>query len=265
MFDFKGKVCLVTGAGGEIGGAIAEKLATLGGAIYFCDVQLPPAQERAKAISKDAHSAIALQLDVSSEESWANAINEVLARSGKLDVLVNCAGLFAKEPSSIHDIAFEEWRRLHTVNLDGAFLGVRAGVRAMREGGGAIVNIGSVVSFFGARSGVAYGVSKSATRGLTLQAAASCLFERIPVRVNAVHPGYVLTESALAGLMAIHKNREAAIAAFAARSPANRVIHPTDIANSVAFLASDTAKMINGAELLVDDGLSTQMPGKAFA
>lgn len=265
MPDLKGKVCLVTGAGGEIGAAIADAFVQSGATVYLGDVAMGRTQAHANRIQKAGATAYAIGLDVSHEESWTASIGKIVESEGGLDVLVNCAGLFAGEAKSIEEMTSAEWRRIHAVNLDGAFLGVRAGVRAMRDRGGAIVNIGSVVGYFGARSGVAYGVSKSAIRGLTVQSAASCLAAGIPVRINAVHPGYVLTDAALGSLLRRHATREEAEAEFATRSPANRVIRPADVANVVAFFASDKARAINGAELLVDDGLATQMPGRAFA
>lgn len=124
-------------------------------------------------------------------------------------------------------MSLAEWRRLHAINLDGAFLGVRAGVRAMREAGGAIVNIGSIVGYLGARSGAGYGSGKAAIRGLTMQAAADSIAEGIPVRINAVHPGYIMTEAALAEELATHGGREATVAAFSTATRAAPSSSPT--------------------------------------
>ncbi|MCR6671286.1 SDR family NAD(P)-dependent oxidoreductase [Devosia ginsengisoli] len=264
MINFDGVTCLVTGAGGEIGRAIAVKLGELGGNILVCDLDLVSGERTAAEIKEKGHKAQFYRLDVGDEENWNGAIAAAQRAGGDFSVLVNCAGLFGRGPSGIAEIPFEEWQRVHRVNLDGAFLGVRAGVAAMAGKGGSIVNIGSVVGYFGARSGVAYGVSKAAIRGLTLQASSSAIEAGTKVRVNAVHPGYVLTESALGAALKQFPTREEAIASFARRNPSNRVILPEDIAKAVAFLASDAASMINGADLMVDDGLSTQMPGKVF-
>ncbi|QQR38468.1 SDR family NAD(P)-dependent oxidoreductase [Devosia rhizoryzae] len=263
--NLQNRVCFVTGAGGEIGSAIVATLARFGALVEAADLDEGRVATRLGEYPDLAKQCHGLALDVTDEGRWDDVVADILARHGRLDVMVNCAGLFAAGSASIDTMELAEWQRLHAVNVDGAFLGTRAGVRAMREAGGAIVNIGSIVGYFGARSGVAYGSSKAAICGLTMQAAASCVSAGIPVRVNAVHPGYVLTESALADEMKKHGNREAAIAAFSTRNPGGMIIKPNDVAGAVAFLACDLARAINGVQLLVDAGLSTQMPGRAFA
>lgn len=265
MFDFKDRVCLVTGAGGDIGSAIAAKFLALGALVEGADLDVTRVARQMERYPGHGGTGNAVALDVSDEANWDAVIADILGRHGRLDVLVNCAGLFAQTAAAIDAMSLGEWRRLHAVNLDGTFLGVRAGVRAMRETGGAIVNIGSIVGYFGARSGAGYGSSKAAIRGLTMQAAAGCIAEGIPVRINAVHPGYVMTDSALADELAKRGSREAAVAAFATRNPGGTIITPDDIADSVAFLASDLARTINGSQLVVDAGLSTQMPGRNFS
>lgn len=261
MLNLNGRVCLVTGAGGDIGAAIATRLAEFGAIVAAADIDV----ERAAARMVDVVGACsALRLDVTSETEWDEAVAAIIAQHGRLDAVVNCAGLFSRANDRIDQMELAEWQRLHAVNVDGAFLGTRAGVRAMSESGGTVINIGSIVGYFGARSGVGYGSSKAAIRGLTMQAAASCVASGIPVRVNAVHPGYVLTDAALASELARQGSREKAVEAFASRNPGGVIITPKDIADTVAFLASDLSRMINGVQLLVDAGLSIQMPGRAF-
>ncbi|MEM8590708.1 MAG: SDR family oxidoreductase [Pseudomonadota bacterium] len=259
-----GKVSVVTGGGGEIGAAIAKGLASGGSKVAVCDINAEVAEVAAVAIRADGGEVIAYQLDVTSETSWRDAISETDARLGPLDVLVNCAGLFASDGYTIADLPLEEWRKLHAVNLDGTFLGIKVAVEAMGDRQGSIINIGSVVGSFGARSGPAYGTSKGAVRALTVQAAASCIAMGSNVRVNAIHPGYVLTEAALGNALKKFGSRERAEEAFATRSPRNRLLHPEDLVGAAVFLASDASTMMNGAEILVDDGLSTQMPGDRF-
>ncbi len=259
-----GKTSLVTGAGGEIGAALATGLAGNGSKVALCDIDVAAAEKVAQDIEASGGRAIACPLDVTRENDWRDAMKRVGAALGDLDVLVNCAGLFSGEAHSIGDMPLDEWRRLHSVNLDGAFLGVKAGVNTMGARGGSIINIGSVVSFFGARSGAAYGTSKGAVRGLTIQAAASCIASGLDIRVNAIHPGYILTRSALGSSVARLGSAAKAKEAFAGRSPMNRCITPEALVGPTVFLASDASRHMNGAELLVDDGLSTQMPGTSF-
>lgn len=264
MFNLENRVCLVTGAGGDIGSAIVATLARFGAVVEAADLDESRVAARLRDYPEFAAQCHGLALDVTDERRWDELVVDILSRRGRLDVVVNCAGLFAAGSPAIDEMELGEWQRMHAVNVDGAFLGTRAGVRAMREAGGAIVNIGSIVGYFGARSGVGYGSSKAAIRGLTMQAAAGCVSAGIPVRINAVHPGYVLTDSALADEMNKHGNREAAVAAFSTRNPGGTIIRPDDVAGCVAFLVSDLARAINGVQLKVDAGLSTQMPGRAF-
>lgn len=265
MSVLENKVSLVSGGGGEIGAALAAGLAQQGSAVAVCDVDEEAADRVVRDITEAGGRALACHLDVTRESDWSQALERIGTTLGTLDVLVNCAGLFAKHTSPIGVLPLEEWRRLHAVNLDGSFLGVKAGVRAMGAWGGSIINVGSVVGFFGARSGAAYGSSKAAIRGLTTQAAASCVASGLPVRVNAIHPGYILTRSALADRIERLGSEEAAKRDFATRSPMNRCVTPDALVGPTVFLASDASTYMNGAEILVDDGLSTQMPGTSFA
>ena len=258
-----GKTCIVTGGGGEIGTALCNGLAAHGARVMAADIDEHAAEQTVLGLLDANLEAESVRLDVTEEASWDDAISRTLQRFGRLDVLINCAGVFSERPASIADLALSEWRRSHAVNLDGALLGIRACSSVMKPGS-AIVNIGSVAGYFGARSGLAYGSSKAAVRGLTLQAAAACIAEGNGIRINAVHPGYVLTEASLASGIAQLGSREAAIASFTTRSPMKRIMWPKHIVGAVVFLASDAAAMMNGTEILVDDGLSTQMPGRAF-
>lgn len=264
MGQLDGKVSLVTGGGGEIGAAMAEGLAREGSKIAVCDINAEAAEDAAAGIRDKGGEAVACRLDVTSEADWDSAFDEAERRLGPTDVLVNCAGLFATDRYTIADMPLEEWRRLHAVNLDGTFLGIKIAVKAMGDRHGSIINIGSVVGSFGARSGPAYGTSKGAVRALTVQAAASCIAMGSNVRVNVIHPGYVLTQASLGSALRRFGSQERAEEAFATRSPRNRLLHPEDLVGAAVFLASDASKMMNGAEILVDDGLSTQMPGDRF-
>ena len=262
--SLEGKISLVTGAGGEIGRALAAGLAAEGSRVALTDIDRAAAERVADRLRDAGGEAIALSHDVTSPQGWKEVFAAVAERWGAPDVLVNVAGVIPSRAAVLADLPLEEWRRFHAVNLDGAFLGIQAAVRAMAPGG-SIINIGSIVGYFGARSGVAYGTSKAAIRGLTTQTAAACIADGRDLRINTLHPGYILTDAALGERVRDLGSREAAERAFAARNPRNRCLTPDALVGPLVFLASDASRFMNGAEIVVDDGMSTQMPGTAFA
>lgn len=264
LFSLAGKISLVTGAGGEIGQALAAGLAANGSKVALSDIDQTAAERAAEAIRDNGGQAIALAHDVTSPQSWKQVFDAVTETWGAVNILVNVAGVIPGRAAVLADLPLEEWRRFHAVNLDGSFLGVQAGVNAMAPGG-SIINIGSIVGYFGARSGVAYGTSKGAIRGLTTQAASSCIAEGHDLRINTLHPGYILTAAALGERVQELGSREAAERAFATRNPRNRCMSPEALVGPLVFLASDASRFMNGAEIVVDDGMSTQMPGTSFA
>jgi NAD(P)-dependent dehydrogenase (short-subunit alcohol dehydrogenase family) len=265
MHRFQGRVCVISGAGGGIGGAIAARFAREGAGVIVADVDEEAGERAADILESAGGQAAFVGCDVTQESDWDRVIRAADDRFGPIDVLVNAAGVFGAAPAPVGEMPFSEWRRVMGINLDGVFLGVQAAIRAMRDRGGAIVNVGSVAGYFGARSGAAYGVSKGGVAALTQQFAFGCLRDRVPVRVNAVHPGYVLTQPVLDKAIKNEGSEEKARAMLARRSPANRSIMPEEIAGLVAFLASDEARPINGANYIMDDGLSSYMPGMQFA
>ena len=169
---------------------------------------------------------------------------------GALDILVNNAGIAAL--GSAEDTTLEDWRRVMAVNLDGVFLGTRAGIRAMKQRGGAIINISSVAGKVGFRASATYSATKGAVKLMTKSVALECADQGI--RVNSVHPGIIQTNMAAQGLEDNSANAEAILASI----PAGRLGDPRDIANCVLFLASDEAAYVNGAELVVDGGYTAQ-------
>jgi 3(or 17)beta-hydroxysteroid dehydrogenase len=265
MGRFGNKVCLVAGAGGGIGGAIAARLAAEGAKLALVDIDEEEVANTKDALVERGGEAIAQRCDITSDTNWRAAIASAKKAYGSLDVVVNAAGVFGLPIADGTKLDFDEWRRVLAINLDGAFLGVRNAVEAMRDTGGAVVTVGSIAGYFGARSGPAYGTSKAGVAALTQQFAFACLRAKINVRVNAVHPGYVLTEPVLKKAIANHGGDEAAARrTLARRNPSNRSISPEDVAGAVAFLASHDARAVNGSNYQVDEGLSSFMPGLAF-
>lgn len=255
MKRFEGKVALVTGGLGAMGLAIARRLVHEGARVVLAD--------RASADAARIHAEVGgaeppdiLPLEVTDPASWRAALAALIQRYDRLDVLVNNAGVIAREARTIDEVDFDDWRHVFAVNVDGTLLGIQAALRVMRTAGdgGAVVNMGSVASYVGSRDGAAYGASKAAVRNLTKQAALSAARQGWPVRVNAVHPGYVWTPLVEQRLVGQFGSREAAQEAVRAMNPMRRIVEVEDVAAAVAFLASGDARMITGADLVIDGG-----------
>jgi 3alpha(or 20beta)-hydroxysteroid dehydrogenase len=247
MDTLEGKVVLITGGARGQGAAEAELAAALGARVLIGDVLEPEGTALAEAL-RDRHGADRAHfapLDVRSEESWARLVADALARYGRIDGLVNNAGIARAGTVLTIDPAL--WDEVMDVNARGSFLGIRAVAPVMkRQGAGSIVNIGSSVALGGYHA-VAYAVSKWAVRGLTKAAA----LELAPagIRVNAVHPGIVNTPMVAAN----PRQRDAVTAA----TPMGRPAEAGDIAHVVIFLLSDGAAYLTGADIPVDGGFSS--------
>jgi 3(or 17)beta-hydroxysteroid dehydrogenase len=256
MLRLAGKVALVTGGAGGIGSGIVERLAESGAKVMASDLRDSAGRALEERLGRAGHEVAFVKHDVTEEESWSSAIEAVMTRYRKLDVLVNAAGTFAKISQPIDDIPLQEWRRVQSVNLESVFLGIRFGIATMKKsGGGSIVNIASTAAFIGTRMGAAYGASKGGVRSLTKQAAFSCARHGYKIRVNAISPGYIWTPDIEANLLAEHGSREAALAVVASRNPLGLVGNPDDVAWATVYLASDESRMVNAIDLVIDGGM----------
>lgn len=247
-FSFDGRVALVTGGGGDLGVAIGERLAVAGATVILADVdggKAHGAAERLVATGLDAHG---LALDVADDGSVTAVFTEVVRRHGRLDILVNNAGIAMRRPSV--DLAAEDWTRVIAVNLTGTFLCSRAAARLMMAGnGGAIVNVASIMGLVGNAlyANPAYHASKGGIVNLTRAHAAEWV--RAGIRVNAIAPTFV--ETTLTGrLLAEPGMREGILS----RTPMGRLAQPGEIAEAVAFLASDAAAVVTGIVMPIDGG-----------
>jgi 3(or 17)beta-hydroxysteroid dehydrogenase len=248
-----GKVALVTGAGSGLGAATARRLAEEGAAVAVSDIRPQAADTTAAEVKQAGGRAIAMALDVTNEALWRRAVERTERELGKLDVLVNNAGTAAG--TWIHKLSYEDWRKVHAVNLDGVFLGIKVGAEAMvRAGGGSIVNISSVAGLVGIGMGAsAYCSSKGGVTLLTRAAALEFAQLKRNIRVNSVHPGYMQTPM-LEGVINAYKDPETARQAMIEGEPLGHFGEPVDIANAVLYLASDEAKFVTGSQMVVDGG-----------
>jgi 3(or 17)beta-hydroxysteroid dehydrogenase len=249
-----GKTAIITGGASGIGRATSRLLAEEGANVVVADVQDEAGEATAKAIRDAGGSALFQRLDVRSEESWAAATQRALGEFGKLNILLNGAGV-ATPFGSAETQTFEAWRSIMAVNSDGVFLGVQAAIRAMRASGerGSIINISSIAGIVGLAGNPAYVASKGAVRLLTKSAALYCAREKLPIRVNSVHPGYIFTEMAIS-TMRQASDIETRRREVEAMIPVGRMGEADDIAAGILFLASEESRYMTGAELVIDGG-----------
>jgi NAD(P)-dependent dehydrogenase (short-subunit alcohol dehydrogenase family) len=256
MGRLTGRTALVTGGASGLGRAVAARLTDEGASVVISDVQREQGGQAADALG--AHY---LYQDVTSEEQWPLVLRQAEVLAGPVSILVNNAGIAgAADRVSPEDTRLADWKQIFTVNLDSVFLGCRAGIAAMRHtGGGSIVNMSSIAALLATPDSTAYGAAKAAVRQLTKSVAQHCAQEQLGIRCNSVHPGevrtplwdgYIAQTAQVQGVPAEQLVREAK-----ARVPLGDMPAPDDIAAGVAFLCSDDARFITGAELIIDGGL----------
>jgi 3(or 17)beta-hydroxysteroid dehydrogenase len=245
-----GKVALVTGGASGLGEAIATMLANEGAKVVIADIDSTQGPEVAARIRATGGEAIYLPLDVTQEVAWKNTVDAVLAHYAHLNILVNNAGI---APPGSMTMSFELWRKVLSINLDGTFLGMKYAIQAMRDTRteGSIINISSVMAMVGQPTTAAYSASKGGVRSLTKAAAIYCAAEKLPIRVNSVHPGTCRTP-----LVDSHyASQPNALREQIARHPIGHLGQPDDIAYGVLYLASDESRFVLGTELVIDGGL----------
>ena len=255
MGEFDGRVVLVTGGALGIGRGIVEGFAAAGAAVAIADVNADAARALAAELDRAGHRAMAAMGDVSDAGDAERIVAETIAAFGRLDVLVNNAGILPADwYFRVDEMPEDVWDRILDVNLKGIFLMSKAAIPQIRlVGGGAIVNIASVQGLQSAPRVPSYAASKGGVLSLTRQMALD--YARENIRVVAVCPGTIDTDMSRAGTRSAGGDIDEAVRAMAARHPLGRIGQPRDIANAVLFLASDRASFITGEYLNVDGGL----------
>ena len=241
-----GKVCIVTGAASGLGEADARLLAAEGAKVVLTDINVEAGERIAAEIG---NAALFLEQDVADEESWKQLVERVMADFGRLDVLVNNAGIAPIGTVESTDTAM--WRRTLAIHLDAAYFGCHYAIPAMKQsGGGSIINMSSTAALVGIPAYFAYAAAKGGIRAMTKSIAIHCRSEGNGIRCNSVHPGSISTpmvHAAFRDLMSIDVTDEAKRVELG-------VGEPKDVAWMVLYLASDESKHVTGTEMVVDNG-----------
>lgn len=245
-----GKVALISGGARGIGAATARLLAREGAAVVIGDVLEDEGRETEAQIAEAGGQALFVRLDVTREDDWLQAIQTTVATFGRLDVLVNNAGISGR--GTVEETSIDAWDRVMAVNAKGVFLGTKLAIPEMRKvGGGSIINISSIYGIVGSETSASYHASKGAVRIFTK--AAAIQYAGDGIRVNSVHPGFVdspMTERHHA-IPEVRQDR-------LAKTPLGRLGTPEDIAPGILYLASDESSFVTGSELVIDGGMTAR-------
>ncbi len=241
MPRLKDKIVLVTGAAGAIGAAIAQTIEAEGGTAIGSDLA--------------GRGNVRHALDVTAESDWHRVTAVIAETSGRLDGLVNAAGIVAI--GTVEDTDFATWRRVLAINLDGTFLGCKYALPLLKRAGGSIVNISSVSGLVGGHNLAAYNASKGGVRLLTKSVALHGARLKPPVRCNSVHPAFI--EGPMAeGMVAQFRDPARAREKLAASVPLGRFGTPAEVAEMCVYLLSEESAFVTGAEFVLDGGLTAQ-------
>ncbi|MFF2481119.1 SDR family NAD(P)-dependent oxidoreductase [Paenibacillus sp. NPDC058071] len=250
MARLTNKVAIITGAGSGMGREEALLFAKEGAKVVATDINEAAVQEVVKQIEAAGGEAKAFAHNVASEEAWAKVVKATIESYGKVDVLVNNAGISLAV--GLLDTSVEQWDRVMSINVTSTFLGMKHVIPNMQENkGGAIINISSIAGLTGGSGAGAYTASKGAVRMLTKAAAVD--FGKDNIRVNSVHPGFIKT-AMTTDLMA----NEQMVQWFLSQTALPRVAEASEVASAVLFLASDDASYVTGIELPVDGGVTAK-------
>ncbi len=254
MGRVEGKIALITGGSRGLGEAQARTMTAEGATVVITDVL----DDEGAALVADGGAAEYLHQDVTDEAQWASLMSDVVNRHGRIDIVVNNAGVV--HDANVEDTTLEAWRHVNAVNSEAVFLGTRAAIEVMKNQdpkGGSIVNISSIAGLVGIENLAAYNASKGAVRLFTKSAALHVAEARYNIRINSVHPSYTWTP--MVQLLADNTgDRDGFFDALGAAHPLGRPGEPMDIAWGVLYLASDEASWVTGSELVIDGGITAR-------
>ena len=265
MLRLQNKVAFITGAASGIGKAIATKFIGEGAIVVISDVSDEKGIEAAKELGANCSY---MHLDVSSEEEWQKTLQAVYEKFGKLNVLVNNAGILGLEnpvwgPQDPENASLESWRMIHKINSDSVFLGCKYAIKYMRQNGvnavgklvgGAIVNMSSRSGMVGVPTTAAYASSKASVRNHTKSVALYCAGQGYNIRCNSMHPAAILTHM-WECMLGDGPERDDNMKKLCHDIPMGRMGTPEDVANAALFLASDESAFMTGEEMVIDGGV----------
>lgn len=248
-----GKVALVTGGASGIGEAAVRMLALEGASVVIADVQ----EQKGRALAAEVgEQALFLPLDVTRESDWERVLAASLERFGRLDILVNVAGVLGL--GNIEEASVELWNKVMAVNGLGTFLGCKFAVAAMKaQHSGSIINISSAAGIKAAPAHTVYGASKAAVTHLTRTVALHCGQSGYRIRCNSIHPGVIETPM-ISSMDAAFGSHQVLVDAMVAVHPIGRLGQTADIASAILYLASDESSFVTGSALVVDGGFTCQ-------
>ena len=254
MSRVEGKVAIVTGAASGLGLASSKKLIQEGARVVLTDINQQALETIKEHLSEFSQTQYSTEyLDVTSEESWQEIIEKVELEYGKINILINSAGISLG--SDIVSTDFEVWKKVHQVNLDSVFLGCKYAIpKIAAYGPGSIINLSSISGIVAGWNTAAYNSSKAGVRLLTKSVALYCAKKGYDVRCNSIHPAFVNTPI-LDPIKQAFGDDEA-VRKLARQIPMNKIGDTDDVAYAVLYLASDESKFMTGSEIILDGGLS---------
>jgi len=256
LFDMRGKVAAITGAARGIGAQTARTLAAAGAAVAILDVLSKEGEALAEEITAQGGKAAFWTLDVTREADVERVLGEIVGRFGRLDVLVNNAGIDGPNAPT-HELTLEQWQRVQDVNVNGVFLCTRHAIPHIEAaGGGSIVNLSSMYGIVGGPDVPAYHASKAAVRMMAKVDA--MLYAAKNIRANSVHPGYIRTPMLEEAFRRMGQDPDQAFDYMQTAVPLGKIGIPRDIAAGILYLVSPAGRYVTGAELVIDGGYTAR-------
>lgn len=249
-----GKTALITGAASGLGLAMARMFHKEGAKVVMSDINADGVKTKAGELGE---SALGLAHDVTKEDDWAAVLSQTKDHFGGLHILVNNAGIGIG--GTVVDTTLEDWRHLHTVDLDSVFLGCKLAIPVIAEtcangGRGSVLNVSSIAGVIASYNTVAYNSAKAAVRHLSKSVALYCTHEKLPITCNSIHPVFI--DTPILDGIAPGAPRDMLLDKLGRQIPMGRVGEPDDVAYGALYLCSDEAKFVTGTELYIDGGIT---------